>query len=396
MPTKRQIFLQHVAQTSRMPLMLEIERAEGLYVYDVRGKRYMDLNSGICVSSLGHCHPAVVKAVQDQSEQYMHTMVYGEHIQTPQVALAELLASNLPDLLDSVYLVNSGSEAVEGALKLAKRHTGRYEIVAARNSYHGSTQGAESLRSDHALTGAFRPLVPGIRHIHFNDFEDLERITEATAAVIIEPVQAEAGVILPADGYLQAVRRRCSEVGALLILDEIQTGYGRTGALFAFEQYGIVPDILTIGKAMGGGMPISAFISSAEIMQDIAYKPALGHITTFGGHPVTSAAAHACLETLLDSGLIHTVPSKSELFGELLQHRIIHEVRRAGLMMAVELTKKRYLKYVVEYIIQNGGLVDWFLFNQKAFRLAPPLIITEEQIRDACGLLLAACDHADK
>jgi len=396
MPTNRQLFLQHVAQTSRMPLMLEIERAEGLYIYTTDGKKYMDLNSGICVSSLGHCHPAVVSAVQEQSTRYMHTMVYGEHVQTPQVALAALLSMHLPETLNSVYLVNSGSEAVEGALKLAKRHTGRYEIVAARNSYHGSTQGAESLRSDSALTSAFRPLVPGIRHINYNNLDDLQIITRKTAAVILEPVQAEAGVILPDHGYLKAVRKRCVETGAMLIFDEIQTGYGRTGSLFAFEQSGCVPDILTIGKAMGGGMPIAAFIGAHNVMEDLSYKPALGHITTFGGHPVTSAAALACLEALINENLIETVATKADLFINRLKHPLIKEVRSAGLMMAVELTKKRYLKYVVQYIIDNGGLVDWFLFNQQAFRLAPPIIISELQIEEACNLLLAACDHASK
>jgi acetylornithine/succinyldiaminopimelate/putrescine aminotransferase len=393
MPSNRQLFLQHIAQTTRMPLMLEIARAEGLYIYTTEGKKYMDLNSGICVSSLGHCHPAVVRAVQEQASTYMHTMVYGEHIQTPQVALANLISEQLPAGLDSVYLVNSGSEAVEGALKLAKRHTSRYEIVAARNSYHGSTQGAESLRSDGALTNAFRPLVPGIRHIDYNSFDDLSTINHKTAAVILEPIQAEAGVILPAAGYLKAVRQRCNEVGAMLILDEIQTGYGRTGTMFAFEQYDCVPDILTIGKAMGGGMPIAAFISSKEVMQDLSYKPALGHITTFGGHPVTSAAALACLQTLLDERLIDNAKEKAELFVTRLKHPLISEVRSAGLMMAVELTRKRYLKHVVQYIIENGGLVDWFLFHQQSFRLAPPLIITTDQINEACDLLIAACDH---
>jgi len=394
MPTNRQLFLQHVAQTSRMPLMLEIERAEGLYIFTTDGKKYMDLNSGICVSSLGHCHPAVVRAVQEQASRFMHTMVYGEHIQTPQVALATLLTKHLPETLNSVYLVNSGTEAVEGALKLAKRHTERYEIVAARNSYHGSTQGAESLRSDSALKRAYRPLVPGIRHINYNHLADMETITRKTAAVILEPVQAEAGVILPHPGYLSAVRKRCDDTGSLLIFDEIQTGFGRTGSLFAFEQAACVPDILTIGKAMGGGMPIAAFISSKKVMQDLSYKPALGHITTFGGHPVTSAAALACLETLLSESLIEAVEGKAALFLDRLKHPLIKTVRNAGLMMAVELTKKRYLKYVVQYIIDNGGLVDWFLFDQQAFRLAPPLIITEQQIEEACNLLLSACDHA--
>jgi acetylornithine/N-succinyldiaminopimelate aminotransferase len=394
MPSNRQLFLQHIAQTTRMPLMLEIERAEGLYIFTTDGKRYMDLNSGICVSSLGHCHPAVVRAVREQATRYMHTMVYGEHIQTPQLALANLLAGHLPVTLNSVYLLNSGTEAVEGALKLAKRHTGRYEIVAARNAYHGSTQGAESLRSDSALTSAYRPLVPGIRHIDYNSLDDLKIISRKTAAVIMEPVQAEAGVILPDSGYLNAVRQRCDDTGAMLIFDEIQTGFGRTGSLFAFEQNGCVPDILTIGKAMGGGMPIAAFISSREVMQDLSYKPALGHITTFGGHPVTSAAALACLTTLLEEQLIDTVNEKAELFVSRLKHALIREVRSAGLMMAVELTRKRYLKHVVQYILDNGGLVDWFLFNQQAFRLAPPLIITTKQIEEACDLLLAACDYA--
>lgn len=394
MPTKRQLFLQHVAQTSRMPLMLDIERAEGLYIYDTDGKRFMDLNSGICVSSLGHCHPAVVEAIREQTGRYMHTMVYGEHLQTPQVALARLLSEQLPDSLQSVYLVTSGTEAVEGALKLAKRHTGRYEIIAARNAYHGSTQGAESLRSDHDLVDAYRPGVPGVRHINYNDHSDLAKISSRTAAVIVEPVQAEAGVIPPAKGYLEALRAQCDETGALLIFDEIQTGYGRTGSLFAFQREGVVPDILTIGKAMGGGMPIAAFISSNDIMADIAYKPALGHITTFGGNPVTAAAAHATLDTLINSGVIDEVASKSDHFAKRLIHPVINEVRRSGLMMAVELTKKRYLKYVVQYTIENGGLIDWFLFNNQSFRLAPPLIITHEQIDQACDLLLAACDHA--
>jgi acetylornithine/succinyldiaminopimelate/putrescine aminotransferase len=307
-----------------------------------------------------------------------------------------LLSEQLPKSLQSVYLVTSGTEAVEGALKLAKRHLGRYEIIAARNAYHGSTQGAECLRSDHELVDAYRPTVPGVRHIRFNHLEDLERISSKTAAVIVEPVQAEAGVIPPKEGYLKALRTKCDETGTILIFDEIQTGYGRTGSLFAFQRFGVTPDILTIGKAMGGGMPIAAFISSQEIMSDIAYKPALGHITTFGGHPVTSAAAHATLDTLLKSGLIGEVSAKSDHFAERLEHPIIAGVRRAGLMMAVELTKKRYLKYVVQHTIENGGLIDWFLFNNGAFRLAPPLIITHQQIDEACDLLLAACDHAFK
>ncbi|MDX1479934.1 MAG: aspartate aminotransferase family protein, partial [Saprospiraceae bacterium] len=392
MPSQRQLFLQHVAQTSSMPLGLEVDRAEGIYLYDRAGKRYMDLNSGICVSSLGHCHPSVIQAVEQQVRRHMHTMVYGEHIQAPQVRLASLLAEHLPDALDSVYLVNSGTEAVEGALKLAKRATGRYEVVAARNAYHGSTQGAESLRSDRSLTSAYRPLIPGIRHIDYNAFDDLSSISEKTACVILEPVQAEAGVVLPAEGYLEAVRARCDATGALLILDEIQTGCGRTGTLWAFEQHACVPDILLLGKALGGGMPVAAFIAARSLMQHLTYKPALGHITTFGGHPVCCAAAHACLATLIDSGLIDQVPDKAERFREGLQHPLISEVRQAGMMMAVALTRKRYLKHVVKYLYDHGALVDWFLFNQQSFRLAPPLIISEEQIDEACELIRKACD----
>ena len=375
--------------------MLDVDHASGLYVYNTEGKRFMDLNSGICVSSLGHCHPAVVEAVREQAGRYMHTMVYGEHIQSPQVQLASQLADLLPGSLDSVYFVNSGTEAVEGAMKLAKRTTGRFEFVAARNAYHGSTQGAESLRSDQGLTSAYRPLLPGIRHIDYNVIKDLEQITTATAAVILEPVQAEAGVILPDAGYLEAVRHKCDEVGALLVFDEIQTGFGRTGTFFHFEQHGIVPDILTLGKAMGGGMPIAAFISSREIMQNIAYKPALGHITTFGGHPVTCAAASACVSVLTESNLIEEVQAKATRFAAKLQHPIIEVVRHAGLMMAVQLSKKRYLKYVVGHAFEQGALIDWFLFNQQCFRLAPPLIISEEEVDAACKILLEACDFAE-
>lgn len=396
MPSIRQLFLQHVAQTSRMPLMLEVDRAEGMYIYDKAGKPYMDLNSGICVSALGHCHPSVVEAVRQQAATYMHTMVYGEHVQSPQVKLATALSDVLPERLDSVYFVNSGTEAVEGAMKLAKRYTGRYEVVAARNAYHGSTQGAESLRSDGDLTHAFRPLVPGIRHITFNALDDLAQISRATACVILECVQGEAGVILPARGFLQAVRKRCDEVGALLVFDEIQTGFGRMGSLFACQKFDCTPDILTLGKAMGGGMPMAAFVSSREIMTTLTDKPTLGHITTFGGHPVCCAAALAALQKLVSGSLIADVEAKAALFKRLLRHGIIREVRQAGLMMAVELTRKRYMKHVVGHAFERGALVDWFLFNQKAFRLAPPLIITAEEIEEACGILLEACDYASE
>lgn len=376
---------------------LEIERAEGIYIYGRNGEQYLDLNAGICVSALGHCHPVVVTAVKEQVDRYMHTMVYGEHIQEPQVRLATLLAAQLPDNLNSVYFLNSGSEAVEGAMKLAKRVTGRYDIIAARNAYHGSTQGADSLRSDRELTGAFRPLLPGIRHINFNDLNDLNFIDKRIAAVIIEPVQAEAGVIPPKKGYLSAVREACNRTGALMILDEIQTGYGRTGSFFAFQKYGVVPDILLTGKAMGGGMPISAFIASYEIMQTLAFKPALGHITTFGGHPVSCAAALACLKTLIDSDLIERVPHHAKVIKSTLEeHPLVDEVRHAGLMMAVNLKKKRHLKYVVNHSMENGAIIDWFLFNNQAFRLAPPLIISDEERQKALRILLGALDFASQ
>jgi acetylornithine/succinyldiaminopimelate/putrescine aminotransferase len=377
-----------------MPLMLEIERAEGVYIFDSSGKKYIDFNSGIAVSALGHCHPAVVEAVQKQASAFMHTMVYGEHIQQPQVKLASLLTGQLPGSLDSVYFVNSGSEAVEGAMKLAKRATGRYEIIASKNAYHGSTQGSESLRSDRSLTSAFRPLLPGIRHIKFNQPETLDLITEKTACVIIEPVQAEAGMIPPEPGFLPLVQKQCNKVGALLVLDEIQTGYGRTGKLFAFQRYGIIPDILLTAKAMGGGMPIGAFIASRQLMQLFTHKPALGHITTFGGHPVSCAAGLACLQTLMDSDLIDQVEYKEKMIREMLSHPLVKEIRSAGLMMGIELVKKRYLKYVIAKAIELGVLVDWFLFNQKSFRVAPPLIIGEHEIEEACTKLKEAFDFA--
>ena len=314
MASQRQLFLQHVAQTSAFPLALEIERSEGMYLYDKSGKSYLDLIAGIGVSCLGHRHPNVVAAAKAQLEKYLHTLVYGEFILSPQVQLAKLLADHLPDPLDSVYFVNSGSEATEGAMKLAKRYTGRAEIVACHKAYHGSSQGAASLMSPTTFTQPFYPLLPGIRHIDYNEVSDLERINNKTAAVIVETVQGEWGVRPPAEGYLQKLRQKCDETGALLILDEIQAGMGRTGSLFAFEQFGIVPDILLLAKGLGGGMPIGAFISTREKMQTLTHDPILGHITTFGGHPVCCAAALATVQTLISSGLIEEVKRKEKLF----------------------------------------------------------------------------------
>lgn len=394
MSSLRSLYQSHVAQTSELSLMLEVERAEGMYIYSTNGSRYLDLNSGISVSSLGHRHPAVVSAIKEQTDKYMHTMVYGEHIHSPQVMFAKLLSDTLDNGLDSVYYLNGGTEAVEAAMKLARKHTGRYEIVACRNAYHGSTMGSESLRSDDDFTRAFLPGIPGVKHIDFNDPAQLEQICCRTACVVVEPVQAEAGVNPPIGDYLKKVRERCNYVGALMILDEIQTGFGRTGHLFAHKKYDIVPDILLIGKSMGGGMPISAFVASKELMMSLAKKPMLGHITTFGGHPVCVAAAHASLEVLTSTDIVGGVLGKEQLFLKLLQHPIISEVRSSGLMMAVELTKRKYLKHVVNYTIEHGALIDYFLFNDRSFRLAPPLIIDEDQIRLGCDILLAAMNHA--
>ena len=390
----RQLFLDHVGQTSTYPLMLEVERAEGIYIYDRSGKRYYDLNSGISVSSLGHRHPRVIAAIKAQLDKHLHTMVYGEHVQTPQVAYARLLSSALDSSLNAVYFLSSGSEVIEAAMKLAKRLTGRYEFISAADAYHGSTQGAECLRSDHAYSRAFMPLMPGVHHIRFGELSDLEQITTHTAAVIMEPVQAEAGVRPPPEGYLQAVRQRCDETGALLILDEIQTGFGRTGALFAHQKYGLVPDLLCIGKAMGGGMPIGGLVGSKARLDGFTRHPDLGHITTFGGHPVTCAAALATLEVLMEGTIVEEVNKKEAFIHAKLKHPIIQEIRSSGLMMAVELTRRKYLKHVVSQAHELGVLVDFFLFDNKSFRLAPPLVYTLEQLDEALDLLLNAMDYA--
>lgn len=389
---KRQIFLNHVAQTSPFPMGLEVAGAEGVYLYGPDGKRYLDLIAGIGVSSLGHCHPAVVEAVQTQAATYMHTIVYGEFVLTPQLALAKLMTDQLPAPLDNVYFTNSGTEATEGAMKLAKRHTGRSEFIAAKNAYHGSSQGAASLMWPKDFTRAYHPLLPGIKHLDFNCSFCLKQITEKTAAVILETVQAEWGIRKPNPAWLQAVRKRCDEVGALLILDEIQAGYGRTGTLWAFEQYGVVPDILLLAKGMGGGMPIGAFVASRNVMRDLSENPILGHITTFGGHPVSCAAALATLETLLQTDHIAEVASKEQQFLTRLKHPKILDVRSAGLWMAVELASFAEVQAVIDSCLERGLIADWFLFNSRSVRIAPPLIITPAEIDWACDVLLAALD----
>lgn len=391
---KRQLFLNNVAQTSELSMGLEVSRAEGMYIYDSSGKEYLDLNSGISVSSLGHLNPRVVKAVHDQLQRYMHTMVYGEHIQNPQLIFAQRILPLMGEAFEKVYFLMSGTEAVELGVKIGRLYTGRYEVLASKNAYHGSTIGAESLRSDLDFTKYMAPGVPGIGHIEFNNEDSLNKITEKTACVITEVVQAESGINSPEPAFLEALRKRCTEKGAILIFDEIQTGFFRTGSLFAYKKYNCIPDVVLAGKAMGGGMPVSAVFSSNDIMSAIIKNPALAHITTFGGHPVCIAAATACLEELLEKGIGAKVEAKEALFKKLLVHPIIKEVRTNGLMMAVELKKRKYLKHVVEHTIKNGALIDYFLFNNRSFRLAPPLIIEEDQIRDACNILLASMDYA--
>ncbi len=386
----RPLFLQHVAPTSPSPLSLEIERAEGCWLYNRSGKRILDLISGISVSSLGHRHPKVVAAIKEQTDRYLHTLVYGEFILEPQVKLAVRLAEQLPPSLNCTYFVNSGAEATEGAMKLAKRLTGRPGFLSCTYAYHGSTQGAASLMWPTDFTRAFHPLLPGIGHIDFNCHRCLDRIDQQTAAVIVETVQAEWGVRKPDKGYLQALRSRCDETGALLIFDEIQAGYGRTGSLFAFEQYGVVPDILLLAKAMGGGMPLGAFIASRERMASLSHRPVLGHITTFGGHPVSCAAGLAMLEVLLEGDLIAQVPRKEAYFRRLLVHPAILDVRSAGLLMAVELRSAEDVRNTIHHCLENGVLSDWFLFNDRALRIAPPLSISEEEIEMACATILDA------
>lgn len=394
MLSNRQLFLQHLAPTSPAPLMLEIERAEGVYLYDVDGKKYLDLISGISVSNTGHRHPHVVNAIENQLKKYLHLMVYGEYVESPQVQFAKLLAENLPPALNSVYFTNSGAEATEGAMKLAKRVTGRSEIISFHHSYHGSTQGALSVMGDETFRNAFRPLLPMTRLLHYNRESELAFITEETAAVIAEPVQAEAGVIVPDKNYLRALRKRCHQTGTLLILDECQTGLGRTGTLWCFEQFDLVPDVLLLAKSLGGGMPLGAFIASHEMMQTLSHHPALGHITTFGGHPVSCAAGKAAMEVLFHGNLIQSVELKKKRFAEGLHHPQIRSFHSAGLLMAIEFADEAFNKKVIDGCISRGVIADWFLFAPHCLRMAPPLIISEEEIRHACSVILQAIDAA--
>ncbi|WP_316813186.1 aspartate aminotransferase family protein [Pedobacter heparinus] len=388
MLTQRQLFLQHNAQTTLEPLLLEFNKARGMYLYDTAGKKYMDLIAGIGVSNVGHCHPTVVRAVQQQAERYMHIMVYGEFVQSPQVNFAKALAGILPGNLNSTYFVNSGAEAVEGAMKLAKRYTNRSEIIACHHSYHGSTQGALSLMGNEAFKQAYRPLLPGVRFINYNAVVDLDLITPDTAAVFVETIQGEAGIRVADQSYFEALRKKCTETGTLLVLDEIQCGFGRTGKMFGFEHFGIVPDILLLAKGIGGGMPIGAFISSREIMISLATNPILGHITTFGGHPVSCAAGLATLQTICKENIVAGVTAKGELFKKLLVHPAIKAIRGKGLMIAIEFESFELNKKIIDACIADGIISDWFLHCSNSMRIAPPLIITEEEIARACSIIL--------
>jgi acetylornithine/N-succinyldiaminopimelate aminotransferase len=392
MISHKELFLLNNAQTSTSPNFLEIERAEGLYLYDKNGQSYMDLVSGFAVSNIGHRHPRVLDAIRGQLDKYLHLTVYGEFVQSPMVLFAQKLISVLPEQLNNVYFVNSGTEATEGALKLAKRYTGRSGIVSCFNSYHGSTQGALSVMGNEHYKQKYRPLLPDVSFIHFGAEEDLELITTATACVIMETVQGEAGIRVASAAYMKKLRDQCTATGTLLILDEIQAAFGRTGKLFAFENYGIVPDILLLAKALGGGMPIGAFVANREVMGVLKENPILGHITTFGGHPVSSVAGLASLNVILEENLVESVNEKGSLFKELLVHPLIREVRGVGLMLCIQLDTFEQVEQVSKLCAADGVVIDWFLHCESALRVAPPLIITTAEIKTACKVILKALD----
>ena len=393
--TEREMFFKYLGLPSDQPIGLEITRAEGIYLYDASGKQYIDFVSGISVSNIGHRHPAVLEAIHKQLDHYLHLNVYGEFIQSPQVILAKSLVSFLPENLNSVYLVNSGSEAIEGAIKLSKRFTGRTEVVAFTNAYHGSTMGALSILGNEPLKNAFRPLIPDIRFLGFNDPVDLDNISTRTACIVAETIQAEAGIILPDQEWLLKLRKRCSETGTLLVIDDVQMGFGRTGKLFSFEHFGIRPDILVLAKAMGGGMPIGAFVSSKEIMSTLTFNPELGHITTFGGHPVSCAAALASLQVITQDHLLERVESKGTMIQEKIKgHPTIKEIRRKGLALGVEIRDDSTRNNLTRAALNNGLIIDWYLFHPMTFRIAPPLTITDEEIDIACSRMMKSLDES--
>ena len=391
--TQREIFLRHVGQTSSNPLALHITSADGCKLYDVNGKSYIDLIAGISVCNVGHRHPKVVEAIKKQADEFLHIMIYGELIETPQLQYAKLITDHLPKNLNSVFFTASGTEATEGAMKLAKRFTNRTQIISFKNSYHGSTQGALSIMGDEYWRNAFRPLLPDTMQLNYNSFEELENISERTACVIAETVQAEAGVIVPKNDWLKALRKKCDATGTLLVLDEIQCGFGRNGSLWAFEQFGIVPDILLLGKALGGGMPMGAFISDKKIMDSLSENPVLGHINTFGGHPICCAAGMAAMNVLLEENLIADVKAKEQLFVSLLQHPKIKSVNACGLMIAVAFENFEANKKIIDACIEAGVFTDWFLFASNCLRIAPPLTISAEEIKAACDVITGCLNN---
>jgi acetylornithine/N-succinyldiaminopimelate aminotransferase len=383
----RSLFLRHVAQTSPVPPMLDVSHAEGIYIYDQNGKPYIDFISGIAVSNTGHRHPKVIEAIRAQSEKYLHVMVYGEFIQGPQVQLAQKIASLLPQPLQSIYFVNSGAEAAEGALKLAKRATGRSKMLAFNLAYHGSTHGALSVMGSDYFKQGYGPLLPDVGFMQYNDFASLDAIDGETACVIVETIQGEAGAKVPDAAWIQALSNRCTEMGALLILDEIQSGFGRTGKLFAFEHFGIVPDILLMAKGMGGGIPIGAFVASNELMSKLSHDPVLGHITTFGGNAMACAASLASLNAIMDEKLIDEVEAKEALIRESLKHPGIEKIHGVGLMLAAEMNSNAEVLKTMEACYRRGLITDWFLFADHCLRIAPPLVITNEQLVEACTII---------
>ncbi len=391
--SNRQIFLKHLAQTSDAPAGIEMVKADGIHLWDVDGKRYIDLISGFSVCNIGHSHPLVVKAVQEQAAAYMHLIVYGEFIESPQTAYAKLLTDQLPSSLNCIYFTNSGTEATEGAMKLAKRVTGRSKIISFNKAYHGSTQGALSIMGDEYWRNAFRPLLPDIYHYDYNDQHVLNDIDTTTACIIMETVQAESGITAPSKEWIQAIRKKCDETGCLLVLDEIQAGFGRTGSLWAFEQFGIVPDILLLGKALGGGMPLGAFVADKKLMHTLTHDPVLGHITTFGGHPVSCAAGRAAMEVLLEGNYIDVVKQKQELLQKNLVHPSIISYHSSGLWMSLQFASGEICQQIVHQCVQNGLITDWFIFAPDRLRIAPPLIITEEELLNVCATILKSINE---
>ena len=391
----KQEFFKYQAQTTPFAAGFEVEKAAGNYIYGKDGNAYLDFVAGVSANTLGHSHPIVVNAIKEQADRYLHVMVYGEYAQEKPVALCQLLAEATPEPLEVTYLVNSGAEAIDGALKLAKRYTGREEIISMKNSYHGNTHGALSVSGNEVHKREFRPLLPMISFIEFNNEEEFSKITEKTACVIAETIQGAAGFLTPSQNYFKNLKKRCEEVGALLILDEIQPGFGRTGKLFSFEHYDMVPDILVMGKGMGGGVPVGAFMSSAEIMKSLQHSPKLGHITTFGGNPLIAAASYATLKEVLDSGLMNEVNEKEALFRELLVHPKIKKVNGRGLMLAVELESPDYTLKVAKRCMEKGLIVFWQLYRNEFMRISPPLTLTQNEIRKGCQIILQALDEVE-